>query len=491
MMAIRKKMQHLCEARMLQDPPGTGVYCNATWDYVMCWNFTQAGTMVKQPCAEYIGNFNLAGFATRECLPNGTWKSNYEETNSTDGWTNYTDCLVGHKPEPSKDLFHHLPRIQLMSEIGYGVSLVSLIAAVTIMIASKRLRCKSNVLHINLFLAFIIRASVSFFKTLIFVDDVGLEKDIIRNPGGTIEFRPEGLHWECKLIMCIFVYTVAASMMWILMEGLYLHMLVYKTMFTKQHGTRLYILVGWLSPLVYLIPWIIVRIFKENELCWNRQRKDGYFWIIKAPIHLSVLINFIFFINIIRVLCVKSKISRHVKSDAQHLRKTAKFVLVLIPLFGVIYIAFSAYPTGVVSMEADIIYLYCEMFYNSFQGFVLALLFCFLNEEVQNEVRRCWCKRRFRRFNTHSILLSSWRKSSRRTSRDITRDTRLSEGICHTHGNCVDTCKLKKKCQEHVTFSLQSHEMTNGKPNVPSRQNEDIDCIMIEPKRSKLKDDEV
>ncbi|XP_045169612.2 gastric inhibitory polypeptide receptor-like isoform X2 [Mercenaria mercenaria] len=489
-MGILKQRKSACELKKLQDPPGSGVYCNVTWDNAMCWDFTAAGTVAQQSCPDYINGLNSAGFATRECLTNGSWKPN-SDFNNTDGWTNYSGCMDGSKPDPPKDYSHHLAKIQLMSEIGYGVSLASLVVAVTIMIASKRLHCKSNVLHINLFLAFILRASVTFIKTLVFVDDLGLEKDIIRHPGGLITFKPEGLHWECKLIVSIFVYTVASSMMWILMEGLYLQMLVYKTLFTERNGTRIYVLVGWLSPFVYLIPWIIVRIYKENELCWNRHRTDGYFWIIKAPIQLSVLINFIFFINIVRVLCVRAKISRHVKSDSQHLRKTAKFVLVLIPLFGVIYIAFSAYPSGVVGMEADIIYLYCEMFYNSFQGFVLALLFCFLNEEVHNEIRRFWYRRRFNRFNTRSIILSSWRKASR-TSRDTySRDTRLTEGVVHSHGNCVDTCKLNKKCQEHVMWSRKSHEKRNGKPTVPAWQNEDMDGIITETKACNSAGDEV
>ena len=51
-------------------------------------------------------------------------------------------------------------------------------------------------------------------------------------------------------------------------------------------------------------------------------------------------------------------------------RKLAKFSLVLIPLFGVLYIVTSAYPTGV-DVKADMIYLYCEMFYNSFQVITL------------------------------------------------------------------------------------------------------------------------
>ena len=52
-------------------------------------------------------------------------------------------------------------------------------------------------------------------------------------------------HWECKLIVTLFTYTVAASLMWIFMEGLYLHMLVYKTLFTERHGIRLYVILGW------------------------------------------------------------------------------------------------------------------------------------------------------------------------------------------------------------------------------------------------------
>ena len=52
-------------------------------------------------------------------------------------------------------------------------------------------------------------------------------------------------HWECKLIVTLFTYTVSASLMWIFMEGLYLHMLVYKTLFTERHGIRLYVVLGW------------------------------------------------------------------------------------------------------------------------------------------------------------------------------------------------------------------------------------------------------
>ena len=52
----------------------------------------------------------------------------------------------------------------------------------------RRLHCKSNSLHINLFIAFILRAIISFIKSSLFVEGVGLEKDIQRNSVGDIEF---------------------------------------------------------------------------------------------------------------------------------------------------------------------------------------------------------------------------------------------------------------------------------------------------------------
>jgi len=41
------------------------------------------------------------------------------------------------------------------------------------------------------------------------------------------------------------MYALSASMMWIFMEGLYLHMLVYKTLFTERTGVRMYVVLGW------------------------------------------------------------------------------------------------------------------------------------------------------------------------------------------------------------------------------------------------------
>ena len=57
----------------------------------------------------------------------------------------------------------------------------------------RRLHCKSNSLHLNLFIAFILRASVTFLKSILFVEDVGLNKDVIRKPNGKVVFIKDGM----------------------------------------------------------------------------------------------------------------------------------------------------------------------------------------------------------------------------------------------------------------------------------------------------------
>ena len=98
-------------------------------------------------------------------------------------------------------------------------------------------------------------------------------------------------------------------------------------------------------------------------------------------------------------------------------------------------------------MQHMFIHVLCDFFFLNIFDKIL---------QVQNEVRRCCFKRRLNSFNTRSILLSSWRKSSRRTSRDMARDTRLTD--CTFHGNnCSDTCKLNNTCESRATWPRKSH----------------------------------
>uniref|UniRef100_T1JAX1 G-protein coupled receptors family 2 profile 2 domain-containing protein n=1 Tax=Strigamia maritima TaxID=126957 RepID=T1JAX1_STRMM len=78
-------------------------------------------------------------------------------------------------------------------------------------------------------------------------------------------------------------------------------------------------------------------------------------------------------------------------SSKHRYRKLAKSTMVLVPLFGVHYMAFLAMSTAAgVDEMTELIWLICDQFFASFQGFFVAVLYCFLNGEVQGEIRKKW-----------------------------------------------------------------------------------------------------
>ncbi|KTG34766.1 hypothetical protein cypCar_00019219 [Cyprinus carpio] len=68
--------------------------------------------------------------------------------------------------------------------------------------------------------------------------------------------------------------------------------------------------------------------------------------------------------------------------------RLTKSTLLLIPLFGTHYMVFNFLPDYFnVSLRLCI-----ELCLGSFQGLIVAVLYCFLNQEVQKEIRLCWMR---------------------------------------------------------------------------------------------------
>lgn len=93
-----------------------------------------------------------------------------------------------------------------------------------------------------------------------------------------------------------------------------------------------------------------------------------------------LLINFVFLLNIIRVLILKLR--RTNTSEMDQARKAVRAAIFLIPLLGI---------TNILNMtEAPLdrtpfefaLWSYTTHFLTSFQGFFIATLYCFLNNEV-------------------------------------------------------------------------------------------------------------
>ncbi|XP_076461778.1 secretin receptor-like [Babylonia areolata] len=395
-------------------------WCPVAWDDIKCWDVTVPGTAVVIPCPDYINRFKTHEFAVRKCLVDGTWEMHHNRSMNR-SWTNYSACYDSHPAPSNIDMNYHAEqadKLTLMYTVGYCVSLAALLIAVFIMLYCRRLQCKSNTMHINLFLAFILRASLAFLKDRLFVGYLGLPQDVTY-VNGRLAFVDQGSHWECRLIMVLLMLAISATQTWILMEGLYLYILIHRTILTERYGVRPYIVLGWAIPWMIVIPWVIVKYRFENTYCWNMQQNAGYFWILKGPWIAMVMMNFFFLLDIFRVLFMRVR-SNHRHVGSSKYRKFAKFILVLIPLFGIMYIViFIAFPSDHVDHdEFNVVHLYIEMGYNSFQGFILALLFCFLNEDVHSEIRRMWRRHRSRREDSKFLNRSLAGSTFRHVSRD-------------------------------------------------------------------------
>ncbi|XP_040068618.1 parathyroid hormone/parathyroid hormone-related peptide receptor-like [Ixodes scapularis] len=346
-----------------------GDFCPRVWDGILCWESAPANTTARAPCPEYLDGFDTTRTASKLCTENGTWYLNPLHGQT---WTNYSQCFLA-KTSDSLSMFEpHLPTIKLISKIGYTVSFISLIVAFIILASVKKLRCPRNSLHMHLFLSFILRALAVLVKDAIFVDGIGLSPNM--------DFSQDNV--DCKVFTSFWHYVLMANYCWILMEGLYLHNLVFLAFFTDSSGIIRYVALGWGLPILFLVPWVAVRAMLEDTYCWTTNDTKSYFWIIRGPITASIVVNFFLFINITRVLFVKLFTTQTHQARKYRYRKWFKSTLVLVPLFGAHYAFLLGMSLAAAGDLLELVWLYIDQLFSSFQGFLVATLYCFLNAEV-------------------------------------------------------------------------------------------------------------
>uniref|UniRef100_A0A8C9F6J0 G-protein coupled receptors family 2 profile 2 domain-containing protein n=1 Tax=Pavo cristatus TaxID=9049 RepID=A0A8C9F6J0_PAVCR len=161
-----------------------------------------------------------------------------------------------------------------------------------------------------------------------------------------------------------------ANFFWLLVEGLYLHTLLVISFFSERKYFWWYILIGW-----------------GMHLLRPEYQED--------VVHSCALwVNFILFICIIRILVQKLHSPDVGHNETSQYSRLAKSTLLLIPLFGIHYIMFAFFPDN---FKAEVKLVF-ELVVGSFQGFVVAVLYCFLNGEVQAELKRKWRRWHLERF---------------------------------------------------------------------------------------------
>ncbi|XP_051884263.1 parathyroid hormone 2 receptor-like isoform X3 [Pristis pectinata] len=335
-------------------------------------------------------DFNHDGFAYRHCDDDGKWKF-VESRNQT--WANYTECIIQtFNWQRQQELFE---RLSVMYTLGYAISLCSLIVAIMIMGYFKRLHCTRNYIHMHLFASFMLRAISVFIKDHVLLSYLGETYDSpsVDDVKAMTSFATTDKSYDvgCKIIVVLFLYFLATNYFWILVEGLYLHCLILMAFLSDRKYLWSFTFIGWGVPSIFVVAWAIVRAILADERCWELNM-GNFKWIYQAPIVITIVINFIFFVNIIRVLATKLRETNAGRYDARkQYRKLAKSTLILVLVFGVHYAVFVGVPHTFTGVSWEI-RMHFELFFNSFQGFFVAVIYCFCTAEVQTEIKKLWTK---------------------------------------------------------------------------------------------------
>ncbi|XP_072386655.1 diuretic hormone receptor-like isoform X1 [Diabrotica undecimpunctata] len=325
-------------------------FCKVAFDSLVCWPPTRKNEVATIQCfAELFEvKYDTTQNATRLCTENGTWAKQ-----------NFSMCkeLLLEKVEMQEDT------TQTIFFVGFIISLITLTIAVAIFMYFKDLHCLRNKIHINLMWSYILMYC-SWIMMLILIN-----------------YKSEILF--CGFGTMLLHYSHVSTFFWMFVEGMYLYILVVKTLRHDTFKLRIYVSIGWGAPLIIVILWAVIKglvTVKDSNCFWLQN--DLLDWIYLSPPLLVICLNLVFLVQIMWVLITKLRSSPTVEHKQHY--KAARALLVLMPLLGVTWAVTIYVPAGTINTK---LFEYIQTVLLSTQGLMIALFYCFLNTEVQNSIK--------------------------------------------------------------------------------------------------------
>ncbi|KAB0396029.1 hypothetical protein E2I00_012908 [Balaenoptera physalus] len=95
----------------------------------------------------------------------------------------------------------------------------------------------------------------------------------------------------CRVAAVFMQYGVVANYCWLLVEGVYLHSLLGFATIPERSCFPLYLGIGWGAPMLFVTPWVVVKCLFENIQCWTSNDNMGFWWILRFPVFLAILVQ--------------------------------------------------------------------------------------------------------------------------------------------------------------------------------------------------------
>ncbi|XP_047398641.1 glucagon receptor isoform X4 [Sciurus carolinensis] len=390
-----------CHRNMSLLPPPTDLVCNRTFDKYSCWPDTPPNTTANISCPWYLPWYHKVQhrLVFKRCGPDGQWVRGPRGQ----PWRNASQCQMEDKEiEDQKKVAKMYSSFQVMYTVGYTLSLGALLLALATMLGLSKLHCTRNYIHVNLFVSFVLKASS------VLVIDWLLKTRYSQKIGDDLSvslWLSDGAVAGCRVAAVIMQYGVVANYCWLLVEGVYLHGLLGLASFPERSFFTLYLGIGWGAPLLFIIPWVVVKCLFENVQCWTSNDNMGVWWILRVPVFLAILINFFIFVRVVHLLITKLQARQMQYTDYKF--RLARSTLTLIPLLGVHEVVFAFVTDEQAQGTLRSAKLFFDLFLSSFQGLLVAVLYCFLSKEVQAELLQRW-----RRWHEGRALQDQRRSSS-------------------------------------------------------------------------------
>lgn len=444
-----------------KDPNDTRIWCNATYDTVLCWPPTPANSSVTLQCPHMKGldpNKNI----TKDCHVSGVWsgRNAAEMGPSLPGWTNFTMCytdeviyIMQNLNNESLTIAQEVARnARKLEFVGLGLSLVSLILAISIFSYFRRLRVFRNLLHLHLMIAMLMVVIIRLvlYIDLIFTGDIGPHTNSAE--GKTINTMPI----VCEGMFFFLEYFKTVTFCWMFLEGIYLNNQIVFGFFNSEPKLLPYFLAGYGIPLIHTMLWLFVVLIKKDfkvERCLGSYYLEPEFWILDGPRMAELVINLFFICNVIRVLY--SKVRESNNTSEAGLKKSVKAAMMLLPLLGVpnIMQTIPFAPTRD-NIMVFAVWTYTASFTYMYQGLMVASIYCFTNKEVNHVLKAFYARYR---------LLHKSQNELRRGSRSVASHYAAKNGTSNTNPQQVNNADESGKLSPFPSRSKKGSDDSTTK----------------------------